>query len=159
MTATISIAPVRKSLLVQATPERAFEVFTAHIDRWWPKSHNIGATPIRRIAIEPRLGGRWYNDLEDGSQVTIGHVRLWEPGRRFIVSWEISPDWKPEPRVALASEVEVRFVASGEGATRIEVEHRDFERMGEAGGTRMRNEVENGWPAILRLAADEILRA
>ena len=86
-------------------------------------------------------------------------MRLWEPGHRFIVSWEISPDWKPEPRVALASEVEVRFVASGEGATRIEVEHREFERMGEAGGTRMRNEVENGWPAILRLAADEILRA
>ncbi len=158
MSRTISIAPVRKSVLVNATPGRAFEVFTAHIDRWWPKSHNIGSAPIRRIAIEPRVGGRWYNDLKDGSQVTIGHVRLWEPGRRFIVSWEISPDWKPEPREAFASEVEVQFIAVAEGTTRIEVEHRDFERMGEPGGTKMRGEVDNGWPAILRLAADEILR-
>jgi len=55
---TIQIAPVRKSVVVQATPQRAFEVFTAGIDRWWPKTHGIGAAPIRESIIEPYVGGR-----------------------------------------------------------------------------------------------------
>jgi hypothetical protein len=152
MSATIRIAPVRKSIRVRASPEAAFEFFTAGIDRWWPKSHNIGAAPAQRCVLEPFVGGRWYNELTDGSQSTVGHVRVWEAGRRFVVGWEITAQWKSEPRVALASEVEVRFVPDGDAHTRVEIEHRDFECM-EEGGERMRGEVENGWPGILELFA------
>jgi hypothetical protein len=53
---TINIAPVRKSVVVAATPQRAFDVFTAGIDRWWPKSHGIGAAPIQQSIIEPFVG-------------------------------------------------------------------------------------------------------
>ncbi len=155
MNATIQIANVRKSIIVQATPARAFEVFTAGIDRWWPKTHGIGRAPIKRCALEPFVGGRWYNDLTDGSQVTIGHVRAWEPGVRFVVGWEISAQWQPEARIALASEVEVRFLPSPPAATRVEIEHRDFERMGAKEGEIMRNAVDNGWPRILELFADQ----
>lgn len=150
MNTTLKIAPVRKSIRVQASPLRAFEFFTAAIDKWWPKTHGIGRAPIRRIVLEPFVGGRWYNDLEDGSDVTIGHVRAWEPGRRFVVGWEISAQWKPEARLELASEVEVRFVEDGEGHTRVEVEHRDFERMGAQSGETMHNAVDNGWPGMLQ---------
>src|SRR5262249_31782076 len=94
VSATTQIAPVHKAIVVAASTQRAFEVFTAGMDRWWPRSHGIGRAPIRRVAIEPFVGGRWYNDLEDGSQVTIGHVRVWEPGTRFVVGWEISAHWK-----------------------------------------------------------------
>ncbi|HTT43153.1 MAG TPA: SRPBCC family protein [Steroidobacteraceae bacterium] len=159
MNAIIKIAPVHKSIVVAASTQRAFEVFTSGIDRWWPKSHGIGRAPIRRCAIEPFVGGRWYNDLEDGSDVTIGHVRVWEPGKRFVVGWEISAQWKPEARVQLASEVEVRFVREAENRTRIEVEHRDFERMGESDGSTMRGAVDGGWPGILELYAKELQRA
>ena len=150
MSTTLQIAPVRKSIRVQASPLRAFEFFTAGIDKWWPKNHGIGRAPIRRIVLEPFVGGRWYNDLEDGSDVTIGHVRAWEPGRRFVVGWEISAQWQPEARVELASEVEVRFVAEGETHTRVEVEHRAFERMGAESGETMRNAVDKGWPGVLQ---------
>jgi len=151
----IRIAPVRKSLLVAASPERAFEVFTALIDRWWPKAHGLGTTPVVASVIEPFVGGRWYTRHEDGAEVTVGHVRAWEPPGRFVVGWEISADWKPEPRVALSSEVEVRFIAEGE-RTRVELEHRDFERMGAEGGATMRKGVDGGWPAILELYAREV---
>ena len=156
MNATIQIAPVRKSVVVQASPLRAFEVFTAGIDRWWPKSHSIGNSPLRRCVVEPFVGGRWYNDLEDGTQVTIGHVRVWEPGARFVVGWEISAQWKPDARIELASEVEVRFVREGEGRTRVEIDHRNFERMGAEPGATMRNAVDQGWPGILDLYAKEV---
>jgi hypothetical protein len=150
VSATVRIAPVRKSIRVQASPLVAFEFFTAGIDRWWPKSHNIGRAPIRRCIVEPRVGGRWYNELTDGSEVTVGHVTVWEPGKRFAFTWEISAQWRPEPRVALASEVEVQFSPDGETHTRVDIEHRDFERMGE-GGESMRGAVDNGWLGILDL--------
>jgi hypothetical protein len=155
---TIQIAPVRKSVLVQATPQKAFEVFTTGIDRWWPKTQGIGATPIRESIIEPFVGGRWYTRHEDGADVVIGHVRVWQPAERFVCSWEISENWKPDARVALASEVEVRFVAEAT-ATRVDVEHRNFERMGATAGETMRKGVDGGWPAILEYFAKEASKA
>jgi uncharacterized protein YndB with AHSA1/START domain len=152
---TVQIAPVRKSVVVAASAERAFAVFTAGIDRWWPKSHALGATPVRESIIEPFVGGRWYTRHEDGSEVVVGHVRVWQPAERFVVSWEISADWKPDARSAFASEVEVRFAAEPGGGTRVELEHRNFERMGAAPGEKMRNEVDGGWPTLLELFARE----
>lgn len=155
MSATISIAPVRKSLLVRATPEKAFAVFTDGINRWWPKSHGIGASPIKESIIEPFVGGRWYTPCEDGTEAVVGHVHVWEPAKRLVISWEISAEWKPDARVQFASEVEVRFIADGAGGTRIELEHRNFERMGAAAGEKMRSGVDGGWPALLELFAKE----
>jgi uncharacterized protein YndB with AHSA1/START domain len=152
----ISIAPVRKAVLVQATPEKAFEVFTAGIDRWWPKSHGLGDAPVRESIIEPFEGGRWYTKLQDGTEVVVGHVLTWQPGQRFVVSWEISANWKPDPRVAFTSEVEVRFVPDVQGRTRVELEHRNFERMGEPDGDTMRKGVDGGWPTLLELFAKAV---
>jgi uncharacterized protein YndB with AHSA1/START domain len=152
---TVQIAPVRKSVLVRATPAEAFEAFSGRIDRWWPKDKGIGPAPIVESIIEPFVGGRWHTRCKDGTDVTIGHVRAWEPGRRLVVSWEISADWKPDARAELASEVEVRFLAADEGMTRVELEHRNFERLAAPGGEKMRKDVDNGWPAMLELYAKE----
>jgi Activator of Hsp90 ATPase homolog 1-like protein len=152
---TIKIAPVRKTVVVRATPDKAFEVFTARIDRWWPKTHNIGGAPILETVIEPFVGGRWFTKCADGTQVVVGHVRVWQPAERLVVSWEINAQWKSDARVAFASEVDVRFLAQGPGSTRVELEHRDFERMGAADGETMRNNVNGGWPTILELFAAE----
>ena len=157
MNRTIEIAPVRKSVVVDASPPQAFAVFTSGIDRWWPKSHGIGATPIAQSVIEPFVGGRWYTQHEDGSDVVLGHVRVWEPAQRLVVSWEVSAEWKPDPRPAFTSEVEVRFTAEA-GGTRVELEHRNFERLGAAAGEKMRKDVDGGWPAILDLYVKDVLR-
>ncbi len=155
MNNTIKIAPVRKTVLVPATPQRAFEVFTAGIDRWWPKSHGIGATPVLQSIIEPFVGGRWYSKHADGAEVVVGHVLVWQPAERFVCSWEVSADWKPDARIAFASELEVRFLAERDGGTRVELEHRNFERMGAAGGGKMRSDVDGGWPGLLDLYVKE----
>jgi uncharacterized protein YndB with AHSA1/START domain len=153
MNTTIKIAPVRKTIVVDASPMDAFETFTAGIDRWWPKGHTIGTTPLLQSVIEPRVGGRWYTKHEDGSEVVVGHFSVWQPGERLVVSWEISGDWKPDSRVGFTSELEVRFSAEEGGRARVDLEHRNFERMGQEPGERMRNGVDNGWPAILALYA------
>jgi hypothetical protein len=155
----ITIAPVRKSITVRASAEKAFEMFTAGIDRWWPKDKGIGQGPVVRSVIEPFQGGRWFTTFQDGTEAVVGHVRVWQPFERLVVSWEINGAWKPESRVEFASEVEVRFVADSPERTRVELEHRDFERMEGATGDKLRNDVDNGWPGMLERFAKEFAAA
>ncbi|MBV8754301.1 MAG: SRPBCC family protein [Hyphomicrobiales bacterium] len=148
MTIAVRIAPVRKSLHVNAAPQRAFEVFTSGLGRWWPLEHGIGPTPRKGVAMETRLGGRWYETAEDGTQTDIGKIVVWEPPRRFVMTWDINSQWKPDTTVS--SEVEVQFIPDGAG-TRLELEHRKFERLGAEGGEKLRQDVNGGWPALLEL--------
>ena len=111
MTTTVTIAPVRKSIRVSASQDHAFDVFTSGLGRWWPRKASIGNSPLKMAVMEPRLGGRWYELGEDGSQTDVGKVLVWEPPRRFIISWDINSNWKPDTTVG--SEVEVRFIADG----------------------------------------------
>jgi predicted enzyme related to lactoylglutathione lyase/uncharacterized protein YndB with AHSA1/START domain len=149
MTKTISIAPVNKVITVNAPQQRAFDVFTSQMDKWWPRSHHIGGAPMVHSAIEPRVGGRWYVEHEDGTTTVPGTVKVWDPPHRLVHSWDINGAWKPD--AAVGSEVEVRFIAEGPNRTRVELEHRNFERMGEEGGRAMREAVnsDGGWNGIL----------
>ena len=58
MTASLLEVPVRKSIIVNAPVGDAFDVFTAEIDSWWPRTHHIGKSPMMRAIVEPRAGGR-----------------------------------------------------------------------------------------------------
>lgn len=148
MTTAVKIAPVRKSIRVNAGPEHAFDVFTSGLGRWWPLDHGIGKTPRKAVAMETRLGGRWYELAEDGTQTNVGKIIVWEPPKRFVMSWDINSQWKPDTTVS--SEVEVQFIPDG-AATRVELEHRKFERLGAEGGESMRKAVDGGWPGLLEL--------
>lgn len=99
--------------------------------------------------MEPRLGGRWYELSEDGSEADVGKILVWEPPHRFVMSWDLNSAWKPDS--AVGSEVEVRFVADGPDATVVELEHRNFERLGPEGGESMRKDVDGGWPGLLEI--------
>jgi uncharacterized protein YndB with AHSA1/START domain len=146
-TRTITIAPVRKSIRVKASQAHAFEVFTSRLGRWWPHKGSIGSAPMKAMVMETRLGGRWYELGEDGSEADVGKIMLWDPPHRFVVSWDINSSWKPD--LTVSSEVEVRFRADGPDATLVELEHRKFEQMGEEAGEKMRRDVDGGWPGML----------
>jgi uncharacterized protein YndB with AHSA1/START domain len=148
---------VRKSISVRAGVERAFQAFTAEIDSWWPRSHHIGAAPMKRGVIEGRAGGRCYSEHTDGSESDWGRVILWEPPRRFVMAWLINANWQHEPDVSRTSEVEIRFTAQADGTTRVDLEHRNFERMGESGNNmRMMVDAPGGWGGILQLYGDHV---
>ena len=149
-------APVRKSVTIRTSAERAFSVFTEGFDTWWPRSHHIGSSPITRAVIEGRVGGRWYSQQEDGANCPWGTVLVWEPPRRFVFAWQITPDWKYEPDLARSSEVELRFTPVGDGSTRVDLEHRHFERHGD-GAEQMKTGVDGpqGWGALMQLFAQK----
>jgi len=122
MTTTVTIAPVRKSIRVNASQAHAFDVFTSGLGRWWPLDHGIGKTPRKAAVMETRVGGHWYELAEDGTRTNVGKVIVWEPPKRFVMTWDINSRWQPDTTVS--SEVEVRFIADGTNATRVELEHR-----------------------------------
>ena len=154
----IAIAPVRKTVRVQASPARCFEVFTADLFSWWPKSHALSTEVMTHSEIEPHVGGRFYARFADGKEIDTGHVTVWDPPARLVFTWEISGEWKCHPGAGTASEVEVRFVPDGAGATLVELEHRHFERM--AGGETMRAAVDSagGWTGVLQQFVDYVER-
>ena len=108
-------APVRKTITVRVSQQRAFEVFFAEFDTWWPRTHHIGSSPMKQTVIEGRLGGRCYSEQIDGSECDWGQILVWEPPRRFVMAWQITPEWKFEPDLAKSSEVEVRFTLEPDG--------------------------------------------
>ncbi len=133
---------------VNAAPARAFEVFTVGFARWWPRSHTIGKVPQKEAVIEPRVGGRWFERGEDGSECDWGRVLVWEPPARVVLGWQLNADFKFDPHIV--TEVEVRFIAESANATRVELEHRQLERLGDQ-GERLREKVDspNGWGKLL----------
>jgi len=144
--------PVRKSVRVRASAERAFHVFTTEMDSWWPRTHHIGTSPMKRVVVEGRPGGGVYTEQEDGLSCSWGTVLTWEPPHRFVMAWQVSSEWKYEPDLAKCSEVEVQFTPADDGTTLVELEHRDFQRHGGA-YAKMRDQVnaEGGWGALLVL--------
>jgi uncharacterized protein YndB with AHSA1/START domain len=152
MSIQIRPSPVRKSIFVNASPEHAFDVFTSGMGRWWPKSHKIGPAELDRPVIEPRAGGRWYELDVDGSQCEIGRVEIWEPPARLVLIWQLTPEFTYDAE--LITEVEVTFTPEGSG-TRVDLEHRDLDRMGDKADA-MRETVSGpgGWPGLLQLFAD-----
>jgi uncharacterized protein YndB with AHSA1/START domain len=152
MNQTVVPTPVRKSVRVDAPPQRAFEVFTAGIGRWWPKTHHIGASDLDKQVIEPRSGGRWFERGVDGAECEIGRVLVWDPPSRLVLSWQLTPDWKFD--ADLITEVEVRFLPDGADATRVELEHRNLERFGSrADAFRQQINSPEGWGGLLQLFA------
>ncbi len=145
---------VLKTVTVRAGIERAFRVFTEGFDTWWPRSHHIGSSPMTKAVIEGWVGGRCYSQQQDGSDCPWGQILEWEPPRRFVLAWMITPQWKYQPDLSKASEVEVKFTALADGGTRVDLEHRYFERGGE-GWQQARESVNSGggWGMLLDLFA------
>lgn len=123
MTQQTTDLTVHKSIIVQATQQRAFDVFTTQMGSWWPlQTKTIGSAAAQTAVLEPYAGGRWFERGVDGSECDWGHVIAYEPPTRVVLNWQISAAWRHDP--AVNSEVEVRFVAEDETRTRIELEHR-----------------------------------
>ena len=111
------------SLLVPATPLRAFEAFIREIALWWQPNGLFQITPRGdgKLAFEGGVGGRLFTTLPGGKEFEIGRISIWEPGERLVFSWR-QASFKPEQ----STEVEVRFEAVGE-ETRVSIEHRAWD--------------------------------
>jgi uncharacterized protein YndB with AHSA1/START domain len=107
------------ALRVPASPDRAFEAFTAEIGQWWRPNGLFQFTPRSPgvLSFEPGPEGRLVETLANGKVFEIGKVRAWEPPRRLVFGWR-QASFAPD----LDTEVEVTFEAVG-AETRVTVQH------------------------------------
>lgn len=139
--------PIRQSTTVHAGVAQTFEVFVGALDQWWPlRTHSLGEERVAGVTVERRAGGRVYETWDDGQQRTWGTLLAWEPPMRFVLTWDIVT-----PRV---TEVELRFRELAPSLTRVDLEHRGWDKLTDAdfNGLRERRDSYNtGWAMILRL--------
>ena len=146
MQQTITIAPVRRSITVNAPPARAFDIFATFA--WWPKSYSIlpSRSPQQAAVLEQQVGGRWFERGEDGSECDWGKVLAWEPPSRLLLGWQITSEWKFDP--AFVTEVELTFAPAEGGGTLVTLEHRNLERFGTDAAAHA-EKLRGGWPTHL----------
>jgi uncharacterized protein YndB with AHSA1/START domain len=135
------MAPIELRFTVACSREHAFEVWAVKTSLWWPHSHSWSGDPGLTVTIEPRPGGRIYERTPAGAEHDWGEVLAWEPPARLLYLWHIYGERED------ATEVDVRFAASGD-ATTVTIVHRGWERLG-ARGQELRRRNVQGWDGLL----------
>ena len=136
------IEPIRLAFEVDCPVEHAFEVWTARIATWWPRDHTVSGEEDLTVVLEGRRGGRIFERGGTGMEHDWGEVTIWEPPRRLGYTWHLNRDRSD------ATDVEVSFVARGDAVTRVEIEHRGWERLG-ATAEDWRDRNHGGWATLL----------
>ncbi len=145
----MALAPVVHRVDLDLPVAAAFRLFTQELGEWWPIAYTFSGAEFEDAVVEPRAGGSWLERDRRGQTLPWGEVRAYEPERRLVLSFAISPERKPAP-ADRASEVEVRFVEVNDQRTQVEIEHRKFEQHGAgADATRQGMDSAHGWPLIL----------
>lgn len=144
----IKAAPIRRTLRVKATRQKAFDTFLA-MGGWWMKSHSLAASGQKDVVIEPRAGGRWYEIGNDGSEQPWGKVVACEVPERLHLIWSLNGEWTYDPD--FETNVEVTFAEDGDH-TIVTFEHRDLDRYGE-NAEAVRGDydtgMDGGWGELL----------
>jgi putative hydrolases of HD superfamily len=145
-----TIPPLHATVTVKLPVDQAFDRFTAGLSGWWPREYTWSQDTLQDIGMGSAPGAMCYEIGPGGFHCDWGRVLAWEPPRRLLLAWQISPHREPEPNPARASEVELRFDPEEERSTRVSLTHHAFERHGE-GGAEYREALAEprGWPRIL----------
>ena len=130
---------ILKSIKVDRPPEISFKVFCEQIGQWWPKGPSFGGKILADMFIEARVGGRFYEVYDDGTEFEIGRVTAYQPPAVVAFTWR-APSWEA------ATRVEVRFIAEGSG-TRVELEHSGWEQAPKV--LEFRKNYDGGWDIML----------
>jgi DNA-binding transcriptional ArsR family regulator len=72
-----------------AAPDRVFEALTSRVLEWFP--HTYGQERVRAVIVEPRVGGRHYEDWGDDAGHLYGHVTVYDPPHRYATRGRIMP--------------------------------------------------------------------
>jgi uncharacterized protein YndB with AHSA1/START domain len=138
---------IRRSGVVKATPEKAFEIFTEGIADWWPyDTHSVEGMEgedrsPETVIFETGPNGRIYERMTNGKEAHWAHVTVWDPPHLVVLAWQVNPD-TPAP-----TEIEMRFTPEGDG-TRFDFEHRGWEILGDE-AERAAGQYGGGWVVVL----------
>jgi hypothetical protein len=136
------IEPIRLAFEVDCPNEHAFRVWTDRLGSWWPADHTASGEDDLTVVLEGRPGGRIFERTASGTEHDWGEVTVWQPPTRLGYLWHLRRDRTD------ATEVEISFTGLADGRTRVEIEHRGWERLG-VEGEAWRDRNHAGWATLL----------
>jgi len=76
---------------IEASPEVVWRALTEEIGEWWPRDFCVG--DLERFVLEPKLGGRMYEDWGGGAGLIWAVVTGLRQGELLQLSGELSKDF------------------------------------------------------------------
>lgn len=139
----VDLSPIKKTLMLKAPPERAFDHYTKQIHVWWPLStHSLSQSSAVHVTFETEEGGRIFETDHNGREREWGRVKLFDRPNRLIYSWVLEA---PEKE----TEVEISFESDDAGGSVMTLVHRGWERRPDGGEAR--GQYVPGWESVLAL--------
>ncbi len=127
-----AIEAVRKSVVVAAPAEKAWEVFVERIGEWWPLAgHSIGGDDAVAAVVD---GDRIYERTRDGTKHTWGRITTFEPPTHLAFTWQVHR--------GAETHVDIRFTPEGDG-TRVDLVHGGWT------AEAARRSYDEGWSFVL----------
>jgi uncharacterized protein YndB with AHSA1/START domain len=71
---------IENEVFIEAPVERVWEALTTGMGAWWPHRHKEDALGA---VLEPKVGGRFYEDWGDGNGALFGHVVYIDPPHKL----------------------------------------------------------------------------
>ena len=142
----VELSPVVKAVEVRRSAREAFRIFTDEISSWWPMATHTRAKTAAgektvRITVEPRVGGRVFETLNDGRELEWGEVSAFEPYVLFAMKWSMGRADRQ------FTDISVRFEPLTDRSCRVTLTHENWERMG-AEGEKLRDAYTKGWVTV-----------
>jgi uncharacterized protein YndB with AHSA1/START domain len=100
------MADTRVQEVVPLSIDEAFEVYVNQINTWWPRqgifpfSFAPKETLPLHIRFEPKQGGRFYEEFQDGTEYVIGDITKWDPPKLLIYTWK-DPTWEGKTTITV----------------------------------------------------------
>lgn len=90
---------------IKASPEKVWTLLTTDISTWWSKDFHSSPDTLRFV-MEPKVGGRLYEDQGDDRGVLWGHVVQFDPPKRVQIQGAMFPEYGGPGTFILSCQVE-----------------------------------------------------
>lgn len=128
------LGDVSKTVTVPVPVAEAFRIFVEKPLDWVPPGHKH-LKDATYIAIEPGVGGRFFERNDAGEEAVHGVITEWEPPSRLVMTWRVGENWAPILDDEKASFIILSFTASGTDGTTVVLTHSQFHRHGAIAAT------------------------
>jgi uncharacterized protein YndB with AHSA1/START domain len=135
---SLGIGQVELEIPVEAPRERVWKAFVEEIGQWWLKDFYAGPN-AQAFVLEPRLGGRMYEDWGDGAGLLWYTVIGIDPPRSLDLAGHLTPAFGGPAKTYLR----IAFEEDG-GRTRLKISDSIFGRVTPASAEQFRA----GWEML-----------
>ena len=135
----LGIGQTGLTLEIDAPRERVWRALTEEIGQWWLPDFYAGGEATKAVILEPRVGGRLYEDWGDGGGLLWYTVIALQPPRSIDLAGHLTPAFGGPAKTYLKLELE-----EAGGKTRLVVSDAVLGRTSEGAVEQMRS----GWQML-----------